>query len=291
MRSYEDVYDNSFDRKDFECDITIDSKAWKCYLDEKYKIIGRDEKDERIEHDVLFKKYTITTWGLYHSFEKINQNQPFHKQLKPYNFIVVGNKIETTYKWIDPYYEDPYREMHGTILPLKAYSKKPKDITFGKCIDKLSGKLLYSDEFIWKKLSNYLYNYFIHPERKFEGDKWFNNRKDDKRLCGKLRRRYIKPSFIYTISKEGKHLEEKELGLIEREESDPITISPEETSINWCDICKFFGYAIWKKFEDEKHSIPQKTYNNIARGKNPSNKTIDKLHPTFKKLQSLYPQQ
>jgi hypothetical protein len=87
----------------------------------------------------------------------MNKGKPISKQIKPFNFMLVGISNST-----NPETEEP-------IKPVIQYSKNPQRAVYGYFIDYNSGKTIEGRQH-WKQMDELFYNYKNHPESKFEGD-------------------------------------------------------------------------------------------------------------------------
>jgi len=115
----------------------------------------------------------------------LNENKPLSKQIKPFNFILVG-----------------YGTIKGNkriIKPLAPFSQNPQEAVNNRFIDYYSGEI-YKGMKYWKPLSDVIEDYINHPEAKFEGD------------VGVLSRRHIKPTTEEYIGKEANKLESQYYG-------------------------------------------------------------------------------
>lgn len=129
------------------------------YHPELEKIILEKYKDK-----YAISSLTITSWDVYKRFEKFNENKPFSKKIKPFNFVTVG----TGYK-LDP-------QTGESIIPLlpKVNKSKYDEVPYMSFIDYKSGSIYPKSgstdtKFYWKRLSHVFKDYLNHSEVKFDG--------------------------------------------------------------------------------------------------------------------------
>jgi hypothetical protein len=134
-------------------------------------------------------KYAVTTPILHRRLKSINKGRSYSRQIKPFNFILVGQPAENG--------ED------GTpIHPITKFTTRIEEAPFQSFIDYNIGRC-YSEgtHLYWKTLESVIHDYLNHPESKFANG----------HETGKMRRQHLlieKPRYI---GKEANELEEVEL--------------------------------------------------------------------------------
>ncbi|MFH1649662.1 MAG: hypothetical protein ABIA93_03875, partial [Candidatus Woesearchaeota archaeon] len=164
-----------FTKKDWHRDLWLD------ILQHHYNKISERQLRDKYRKFYALTQLTITTPYIMKKFEKLNKTQSIHKQIKPFNFILVGvgNK--------------------EGVKPLAPYNKNSQTIAHEPFIDYKTGRTLYGIEY-WQPLSTLLDNYINHPEDKLQG------------TTGTLERRHITPNNIVHIGKETNKIQEQPLG-------------------------------------------------------------------------------
>jgi hypothetical protein len=122
---------------------------------------------EKYENYAAISKLAVSTGTLLTRFKKINKGKTFDKQIKPFNFMLVGNGSKAG---VDG----------EKTKPIAPFNKNPQIVVEKEFIDYNTGNTLQGREF-WKPLSDVFLDYIDHPEAKFEGD------------VGVLQRRHLKP--------------------------------------------------------------------------------------------------
>ena len=111
-------------------------------------------------------------------FDNLNKEKAVEKQIKPYNFFLIGNGTQNVIKPIDPLSQNPQSIVHSSFIDYKSGNR-------------------YCGLEYWKSLDSIFLTYLYHPESKFQnGDS-----------NGKLERRHIKDVDISYIGKEVKNLD------------------------------------------------------------------------------------
>ena len=140
---------------------------------------------EKYENYVVISRLAVSTGTILRWFKKMNEGTDFDKQIKPFNFMLVGNGTTVN-------------ENGGKVKPIAPYSKNPQVAVENPFIDKKTGDIFQGREY-WKPLSDVFLEYIDHTEAKFEGD------------VGILQRRYLKPTGCVYIGKEANKVEMQEL--------------------------------------------------------------------------------
>jgi len=159
--------------------------------------LGKTSKPQLLgqyANDYAVAKFALTKPSLLRRVETLNTGQPPSKQIKPYNFVLVGSPTMTS-------------ENGEPIIPVTQFTSKYDQASYQPFIDANSGKLYdEASELYWKKLDNTVDEYIDHPESKFENGG----------STGKMRRRHVRLKSVIYIGKEANELEETQtIGLDE----------------------------------------------------------------------------
>lgn len=164
-------------------------QIWQDILELHYGIISKQDIIEKYSHLHALSKLAISTPTISKRFEKYNQTKTFLKQIKPFNFILIGQG-----------------NIKG-VKPVTSFSQNPQSVVHNSFIDYNTGKRLRGAKY-WKNLADVILDYANHPESKFEnGDQ-----------AGLMKRRHIIEGEIKVIGKETKNIEEQALKFSNPEE-------------------------------------------------------------------------
>lgn len=154
-------------------------KIWEDILNLYYGKIIEREIIEKYSQFYAISKLTISTPSLIKRFKEYDRNKSLSKQIKPFNFIIIG-------------------QGNSEVKPIASFNDNPQSVVHKEFIDYKSGKILKGEKY-WRPLSDIVFRYIDHPESKFEnGDK-----------SGKLTRKHVREGEIRLIGKEVKNLEEQ----------------------------------------------------------------------------------
>ncbi|NPE30648.1 hypothetical protein HNV12_22370, partial [Methanococcoides sp. SA1] len=140
---------------------------------------------EKYENYAVISNLAVSTGTILKRFKKMNEGNSFDKQIKPFNFMLVGNGATVN-------------RDEEKIKPIAPFNKNPQVAVEKEFIDYNTGEILQGREY-WKPLSDVFLDYIDHPEAKFEGD------------VGVLQRRHLKPTGCVYIGKEANKVEMQEL--------------------------------------------------------------------------------
>lgn len=190
-------------------------KEW---IERLWRAILNDEEPEWGTLPALMP-HSVSSWTLYHAFRSLNAKKPYPQQMKPFNFMVIG-QIQPMYRppegmmLIAPYEADSSKwdrmtwvDRNNPVKPIK----RPPLVTFQDVID----------------------DYSVHPEWKFED---LNGVQCGFQTRGILRRQWIHAPGAQTIGKESNSLEGTEL--IDAEGIAPILFG--KTWEDWFPLVDFF---------------------------------------------------
>jgi len=151
--------------------------------------ISSEEFLEEYKGEYAVAKFAVTTTQLYKRVKALNTGQSIEKQIKPYNFVLVGSPTMLN-------------EEGDPIFPLTSFTKKYGLAPFQDFIDAHTWKLhKEGTHHYWKTLDEMAGDYINHPESKFRN----GNRK------GKLQRRCLIATGTKHIGKEADEIEETEI--------------------------------------------------------------------------------
>ena len=154
-------------------------KIWEDILNLYYGKIIEREIIEKYSQFYAISKLTISTPSLIKRFKEYDRNKSLSKQIKPFNFIIIG-------------------QGNSEVKPIASFNDNPQSVVHKEFIDYKSGKILKGEKY-WRPLLDIVFRYIDHPESKFEnGDK-----------SGKLTRKHVREGEIRLIGKEVKNLEEQ----------------------------------------------------------------------------------
>jgi hypothetical protein len=150
--------------------------------------LSEGELYEEYSGEYAVSKYAVSKPNLHRRLREINQQKEVSKQIKPFNFVLVGQAAE-------------FGPNDEPIHPITRFTRKTEEAPFQPFIDYNSGKR-YSggSQLYWRPLSTIVHEYLNHPETKFRNGQ----------QTGKMQRRHlhIHRGRIHYIGKEADELEE-----------------------------------------------------------------------------------
>ncbi|WP_406669965.1 hypothetical protein V7O67_10065 [Methanolobus sp. ZRKC4] len=152
----------------------------------KYGMISSRDIEEKYSNLYAISKLTVSTPNVWKRFDKLNKGKPWEKQIKPFNFYLVGFQT--------------IEENGKTVKPLAPFSSEPQSIVYEPFIDYETGEIKQGSHY-FKSLSKIILQYAEHPEHKFEGD------------IGILERKHVHANGVLYIGKEANNIDEEELEL------------------------------------------------------------------------------
>jgi hypothetical protein len=148
------------------------------------KQIWRDILNNRFENyseKMAVSQITVSKPLILNRFKKMNQNKALNKQIKPFNFILVGSE-------------------KNDVIPTLPFSKETRGIQYKEFIDYRTGKssieLPFSSKEYWKSLEDVLTAYVRHNDNKFDY------------LDNKAQRKQVFSDRIRYIGKESNNIDE-----------------------------------------------------------------------------------
>jgi len=188
---------NPFDKK-FESGEKWHKEVWEDILKLHYNLINQEDVINKYSNLFSISKIAVSTPFLYKRFREYNKYKLISKQIKPFNFFLVGQRNYKDIKPIAPYSYDSQLAVHE------------------KFIDYKSGQTFEGLHY-WKNLADTILEYANHPESKFINGS----------QSGKLERRHINEAELIFIGKEVKNLEQLPL-LLDK----PLEYKSEKEKIN-----------------------------------------------------------
>jgi hypothetical protein len=151
--------------------------VWEDILKLHYGILTQEQFIRKYSNLFSISQLTVSTFELMKRFKRLNKGKPYEKQIKPFNFFLIGigNK--------------------DYVKPISPYSDNPQEIVHKPFIDCKTGKILKGLKY-WKSLSDTLLEYVNHKESKLDGD------------VGILEKRHVFVDDITYIGKETNNIEE-----------------------------------------------------------------------------------
>jgi hypothetical protein len=153
--------------------------------------LSEDALCEEYSGDYAVSKYAVTKPNLHRRLREINRQKEISKQIKPFNFVLVGQAAESG-------------SDGEPIHPITKFTKRPDEAPFQPFVDYNSGKRYPGgSQLFWKPLSTGVREYLNHPEAKFNKG----------HQTGKMKRRHLRihRSRIHYIGKEADEIEETEV--------------------------------------------------------------------------------
>jgi hypothetical protein len=153
--------------------------------------LSEDALCEEYSGEYAVTKYAVTTPHLHRCLRKINRNGDVRKQIKPFNFVLIGQPEEMS-------------DTGDPIHPITRFTKRTDVAPFQPFIDYSTGKRYASgSQLYWKPLSTTVREYLNHAESKFRNGQ----------QTGKMKRRHlhILNAHINYIGKEADQIEQAEV--------------------------------------------------------------------------------
>ena len=157
-------------------------KLWMDILNIEYGLVDEERVYDEYAGRYAISKISVSSPNLMNRFKTINKGKPYSRQIKPFNFMMVGmsNLVDD--------------KTGQAIKPISPYSKNNQKIVHEDFIDYNSGEVFNSVEY-WKPMDDIFFDYENHRESKFYGD------------VGLLRRKHLSVKSVVHIGKESNNLE------------------------------------------------------------------------------------
>jgi hypothetical protein len=154
--------------------------------------LSEDALCEEHSGEYAVSKYAATKPNLHRRLHEINRQKEISKQIKPFNFVLVGQAAESG-------------SDGEPIHPITKFTKRPDEAPFQPFIDYSTGKgYPGGSQLYWKSLSSMMREYLDHSESKFHNGA----------QTGKMKRRHLhiqKKDQIHYIGKEADQIEQTEI--------------------------------------------------------------------------------
>jgi hypothetical protein len=165
-----------------------EKQLWTNILRHALGKISKDQLHDQYADDYAIAELAVTKPHLLRRVKTLNEGSRPDKQIKPYNFVLVGSPTMVS-KDGEP------------IVPLTPFTSEYGQAPYQPFVDAKSGRLHeMNTELFWKRLDKTAEEYMDHPESKFENGQ----------RCGTMRRRHLVADSIRYIGKEANELEESE---------------------------------------------------------------------------------
>lgn len=161
-------------------------QVWLDILNEHHGLVGSGELSKKYSHGYAISKMAVTSPHVMRMFKKLNKGKPYDKQIKPFNFMIVGIANQQNPDTANP------------IKPIAPYTKNPRDAPYAGFVDYHTGELMEGIQY-WKPLDSLFQEYKDHKESKSDGD------------LGILNRKHLFAESIIHIGKEADNIEESEV--------------------------------------------------------------------------------
>lgn len=170
------------------------AEIWQDILKLHYGQITEVDIEEKYSNFYAISRLTITTPNVLKRFKKLNQGKPWKKQIKPFNFFLLGFQV--------------IEENDKAVKPLAPFTNDYQKIVHEPFIDYETGELKKGSQY-FKPLSRTILQYIEHKENKFDGN------------IGVLKRKHIKVDGLVYIGKEANNIEDQ-----------PLDVTKPQTFIN-----------------------------------------------------------
>jgi hypothetical protein len=168
-----------------------EKELWIRIIKYAYDELSEDELCEMYSGEYAVSKYAVSKPNLHRRLREINRQKGICKQIKPFNFVLVGQPEEVS-------------DNDEPIHPITRFTRRIEEAPFQPFIDYNTGKRYTSgSQLYWKPLSTIIREYLNHPESKFGNG----------HETGRMKRRHlhIQKGHIRYIGKEADEIEETEV--------------------------------------------------------------------------------
>jgi hypothetical protein len=175
-------------REDEESHEKWERELWTGLIQTALGRLSEKELCAKYSDEYAVSKCAVTTPNLHRRLRVINEHKTYSKQIKPFNFVLVGQPTETG-------------EDDEPIHPITKFTKRIEEAPFQHFIDYNTGRR-YSGgrQLYWKTLQSMVHDYMNHPESKFRNSQ----------RTGTMRRRHLVVDNIIYIGKEAAGIDEHE---------------------------------------------------------------------------------
>ena len=157
-------------------EIRWQKEVWEDILRLHYKLMTEEGFLSKYMNFYAISQFAVSSFGLINWFSEMNKGKPLSKQIKPFNFMLIGmSKVKD-------------------VKPIAPFSKNSNEAVYKPFVNRGNGEIMKGAEY-WKTLNDELWRYVKHPEHKFDGYK------------GVLQRKHIKVDKIIYIGKESNNVD------------------------------------------------------------------------------------
>jgi len=163
-------------------------QVWKDILLLHYEKISGEWMVQKYENKYAVQQLVISKPSILSRFREINREKDYAHQIKAANFAILGFSNIVNEDTGDP------------IKPFAPFQNPAKNAVYCEFVDynQKNGKKMCGRQY-WKSIWDWIREYLIHAEGKFDGIK------------GVLRRKHVRVSRIIHVGKESSNLEESEI--------------------------------------------------------------------------------
>lgn len=231
---------NPFSRKDGD-DNNHDwhKEIWLDVLKLHYGQTTAASLNEKYSRSYALAKLAISTPQIMKRFDRLNKGKPYGRQIKPFNFCIVGIGNDVDGQTGKP------------VKPLAPYRKNAQQCPYDSFIDYESGKEMKGLQY-WKPFVDVFWDYVKHLEAKFDGN------------VGVLSRKHITVGSVVHIGKESNNLEQAEVLGVQDDDYVVYGSSAEQLLSNK------EGILLAEPKDVKKFGISQRTLYNVKRSLTPT---------------------
>ncbi len=176
-------------REDAEARSEWEKKLWTGIIRTENGEMTETELCDKYSGDYAVTKYAVTKPRLHRRLRAINCSKNIAKQVKPFNFVLIGQPTEVG-------------EDGEPIHPMTKFTKNTEQAPFQPFIDYNTGrKYRGGSQLYWKTLPSVIRDYVNHPESKFSNGE----------QTGKMKRRHLLLKSVCYLGKEANEIEETEV--------------------------------------------------------------------------------
>lgn len=157
---------------------------WMDILLDHYGIISKETALIRYRDKYVVSRMTVSSPQVIDRFKKINKGKPYEKQIKPFNFILIG--AQNSHVGVEP------------VKPIAPFNRNSQVVVHREFIDYYSGRSLEGHRY-WKTMDSLYFGYANHKEEKFDGN------------IGLLGRKHLRITSCVHIGKESNNLDENDI--------------------------------------------------------------------------------
>ncbi len=161
-------------------------QIWKDILSIVYGQKTLEDVLESYRNKYAISQLSISSPEIMKRIKMLNKGKDYLHQIKPFNFVIVGTARENRKHTLED------------IKPLIPYTKKYHEAPYKPFIEYHAGEWMKGIQY-WKSMEEVFWDYYTHPESKFDGD------------IGILKRKHLQVGSIIHIGKESNKLEESDV--------------------------------------------------------------------------------